>query len=87
MSNAVPSPADGYVSTKIDYCGAFFDGGCTLNGTPLGGTPWNPAFIDLETGAVSARVDDRSAEFDALQPKISLTYDLSDSTTYSVAEV
>ena len=81
VSNAVPSPADGYVSTKIDYCGAFFDGGCTLNGTPLGGTPWNPAFIDLETGAVSARVDDRSAEFDALQPKISLTYDLSDSTT------
>jgi iron complex outermembrane receptor protein len=81
VSNAVPSPADGYVSTKIDYCGAFFEGGCTLNGTPLGGTPWNPAFIDLETGAVSARVDDRSAEFDALQPKISLTYDLSDSTT------
>lgn len=81
VSNAVPSPADGYVSTKIDYCGAFFEGGCTLNGTPLGGTPWNPAFIDLETGAVSPRVNDRSAEFDALQPKISLTYDLSDSTT------
>ena len=81
VSNAVPSPADGYVSDRIDYCGAFFEGGCTLNGTPLGGTPWNPAFIDLETGAVSPRVNDRSAEFDALQPKISLTYDLSDSTT------
>jgi len=81
VSNAVPSPADGYVSTNIDYCGTFFEAGCTLNGVPLGGTPWNPAFIDLETGAVSARVADRSEEFDAIQPKISLTYDLSDSTT------
>ncbi len=81
VTNAVPSPADGYVSTRIDYCGDFFDGGCTLNGAPLGGTPWNPAFIDLETGAVSARVDKRSKEFDALQPKISLTYDLSENTT------
>jgi len=81
VSNAVPSPADGYVSTNINYCGAFFEGGCTLNGAPLGGTPWNPAFIDLSTGAVSARVADRSEEFDAIQPKISLTYDLSDSTT------
>ncbi|MEL0008009.1 MAG: TonB-dependent receptor, partial [Luminiphilus sp.] len=81
VTNAVPSPADGYVSTRINYCGAFFEGGCTLNGAPLGGTPWNPAFIDLETGAVSARVDKRSKEFDALQPKISLSYDLSDNTT------
>jgi len=81
VQNAVPSPADGYFSTRIDYCGAFFEGGCTLNGAPLGGTPWNPAFIDLSTGAVSARVDKRSEEFDALQPKISLTYDLSENTT------
>ena len=81
VSNAVPSPADGYVSTNINYCGAFFEGGCTLNGAPLGGTPWNPAFIDLSNGAVSARVADRSEEFDAIQPKISLSYDLSDSTT------
>ena len=81
VRNAVPSPADGYVSTNINYCGQFFEGGCTLNGAPLGGTPWNPAFIDLESGAVSARVADRSEEFDAIQPKISLTYDLSDSTT------
>ena len=81
VRNGVPSPADGYFSTKIDYCGLFFEGGCTLNGAPPGGTPWNPAFIDLSTGAVSARVDKRSEEFDALQPKISLTYDLSDNTT------
>ena len=81
VSNAVPSPADGYVSTNIDYCGTFFEAGCTLNGAPLGGTPWNPAFIDLSTGSVSARVADRSEEFDAIQPKVSLTYDLSDSTT------
>ena len=81
VSNAVPSPADGYVSTNIDYCGGFFEAGCTLNGAPLGGTPWNPAFIDLSTGAVSERVADRSEEFDAIQPKVSLTYDLSDNTT------
>ena len=81
VSNAVPSPADGYVSTNINYCGTFFEGGCTLNGAPLGGTPWNPAFIDLSTGAVSARVADRSEEFDAIQPKVSLTYDLSENTT------
>ena len=60
VSNAVPSPADGYVSTNIDYCGAFFDNGCTLNGAPLGGTPLNPAFIDLDTGEVSSRVGKRS---------------------------
>ncbi|MDG1216495.1 MAG: TonB-dependent receptor, partial [Luminiphilus sp.] len=81
VRNAVPSPADGNVSTNINYCSTFFEGGCTLNGVPLGGTPWNPAFIDLSTGAVSARVADRSEEFDAVQPKVSLTYDLSDSTT------
>ncbi|MDG2461025.1 MAG: TonB-dependent receptor [Luminiphilus sp.] len=81
VRNGVPSPADGNVSTNIDYCGAFFDNGCTLNGAPLGGTPWNPAFIDLSSGAVSARVDKRSEEFDAIQPKLSLSYDLSDNTT------
>ena len=81
VRNAVPSPADGYVSTNINYCGTFFEGGCTLNGAPLGGTPWNPAFIDLSTGAVSPRVADRSKEFDAIQPKISLTYDLFENTT------
>ena len=56
VDNLVPSPADGFFSTKINYCGQFFAGGCTLNGQPLGGTPWNPAFIDLDTGAVSASV-------------------------------
>ncbi|MDA9191163.1 TonB-dependent receptor [bacterium] len=81
VKNAVPSPADGAVSTRINYCGQFFEGGCTLNGAPLGGTPWNPAFIDLDTGAVSTRVADRSEEFDAIQPKVSLTYDVSDNTT------
>ena len=81
VKNAVPSPADGAVSTRINYCGNFFEGGCTLNGAPLGGTPWNPAFIDLDTGAVSSRVADRSEEFDAIQPKVSLTYDVSENTT------
>ena len=39
VSNAVPSPADGYVSTNINYCGAFFEGGCTLNGAPFSVQP------------------------------------------------
>ena len=81
VENKVPSPADGNLSTNIDYCQTFFEGGCTLNGVPLNGTPWNPAFIDLDTGAVSATVADRSETFDAIQPKISLTYDMSDDTT------
>lgn len=81
VENKVPSPADGFVSTNIDYCGTFFPGGCTLNGVPLEGTPWNPAFINLDTGEVSATVDDRDETFDAVQPKISLTYDVSDDTT------
>lgn len=81
VKNRVPSPADGNLSTNIDYCGTFFEGGCTFNGERLDGTPWNPAFIDLNTGEVSATVADRDATFDAVQPKISLTYDVSDNTT------
>lgn len=81
VKNQVPSPADGNLSTNIDYCSTFFDRGCTFNGEPLDGTPWNPAFINLETGEVSASVADRSATFDAVQPKVSLTYDVTDDTT------
>ncbi len=81
VENKVPSPADGFLSTNIDYCSQFFVGGCTLNGVPLEGTPWNPAFIDLDTGEVSASVADRDETFDAVQPKISLTYDVSEDTT------
>jgi iron complex outermembrane receptor protein len=81
VENKVPSPADGFLSTNIDYCDDFFAGGCTLNGVPLDGTPWNPAFIDLDTGEVSASVPDRDETFDAIQPKISLTYDVSEDTT------
>jgi iron complex outermembrane receptor protein len=81
VENKVPSPADGFLSTNIDYCSTFFEGGCTLNGEPLDGTPWNPAFIDLDTGAVSASVAKRDKTFDQVQPKISLTYDVGDDTT------
>ncbi len=81
VDNLVPSPADGFISTDIDYCGQFFAGGCTLNGQPLGGTPYNPAFIDLDTGVVSASVPSRSETWDAVSPKISITYDMSDETT------
>ena len=83
IDNQVPSPADGYLSTEINYCTdmAKFPNGCTLNGVVLNGTPLNPAFINLATGVVSATVDSRSETFDAIQPKISLTYDTSDTTT------
>ncbi len=81
VENKVPSPADGFLSTNIDYCSTFFEGGCTLNGEPLDGTPWNPAFIDLETGEVSASVPKRKETFDQLQPKVSLTYDFGEETT------
>lgn len=83
VENKVPSPADGFLSTNIDYCSnlTLFPNGCTLNGQRLNGTPWNPAFIDIDTGEVSASVDDRDETFDAVQPKISLTYDASDNTT------
>ncbi|MEH6517102.1 MAG: TonB-dependent receptor [Halioglobus sp.] len=83
VENKVPSPADGFLSTNIDYCSdpALFENGCTLNGELLNGTPWNPAFIDLDTGEVSASVPDRDETFDAVQPKISLTYDVSEDTT------
>ena len=81
VDNGVPSPADGYLSTSINWCPTMFSGGCTLNGEPLTGTPWNPAFINLATGEVSASVDSRKESFDEIQPKISMTYDFSDQTT------
>ena len=83
VENRVPSPADGFLSTEIDYCSdaTLFANGCTLDGVALNGTPLNPAFIDISTGEVSATVASRSKTFDAIQPKISLTYDMSDTTT------
>ena len=83
VENKVPSPADGYLSTNINYCAdtSLFPNGCTLDGELLDGTPWNPAYIDLDTGEVSASVADRDETFDAVQPKISLTYDVGDDTT------
>lgn len=78
VSNQVPSPADGYVSSYIDYCA----GRCTLNGQPLNGTPWNPAFItSFDTWEVTSSIADRDETFSQVQPKLSLTWDLSDNTT------
>lgn len=83
IDNKVPSPADGFLSTEIDYCSNtdLFANGCTLDGVALNGTPLNPAFIDLGTGVVSSTVDSRSETWDAIQPKLSVTYDMSDTTT------
>mgnify|MGYP001364327731 CR=1 FL=1 len=81
VENLVPSPIQGGLSQSIDWCPSKFAGGCTLDGVALNGTPWNPAFIDLETGAVSTSVAPRKESFDEIQPKVSVTYDMSDTTT------
>jgi len=79
VDNQVPSPADGFLSTNIDYCA----GRCTLDGEVLDGTPWNPAFItSFETYEVTDTIANRSATFSEWQPKISLTWDATDTTTF-----
>lgn len=78
VNNEVPSPADGFLSTNIDYCA----GRCTLNGQPLNGTPWNPAFItSFDTWEVTDSIGSRNATFSEWQPKVSLTWDMTDNTT------
>ena len=77
VTNGVPSPADGALSTYIDYCG----GRCTLNGQPLNGSPLNPGFVNFSDFTVSARIPGNTKTFDQLQPKISLTWDATDDTT------
>ena len=77
VSNGVPSPADGALSTYIDYCG----GQCTLNGQPLNGSPLNPGFVNFSDFTVSERIPGNTKTFDQLQPKISLTWDATDDTT------
>lgn len=77
VTNGVPSPAEGALSNYIDYCG----GQCTLNGQPLPGSPLNPGFVNFDDFTVSARMPGNSKTFDQLQPKVSLTWDLTDDTT------
>jgi iron complex outermembrane receptor protein len=47
VENLVPSPAQGGLSQSIDWCPSQFENGCTLNGEPLNGTPWNPGATQL----------------------------------------
>ena len=77
VTNGVPSPADGALSTYIDYCG----GQCTLNGQPLNGSPLNPGFVNFTDFTVNTRIPGNTKTFDQLQPKISLTWDATESTT------
>lgn len=77
VTNGVPSPADGALSTYIDYCG----GQCTLNGQPLAGSPLNPGFVNFDDFTVSSRIAGNSKTFDQVQPKVSLTWDVTDDTT------
>ena len=89
ISSLVPAPST-QTSTRIDYCNkalgavpvSYITGGCTLNGTPLVGTPLNPAyFSDIENGIVVDSIAPRSATFSEVQPKISITWDATDHTT------
>ncbi len=77
VTNGVPSPADGALTPYIDYCG----GRCTLNGQPLNGSPLNPGFVNFDDFTVNARIPGNTKTFDQLQPKISLTWDVTDNTT------
>jgi iron complex outermembrane recepter protein len=82
VSNLVPTPSQ-RTSTRIDYCAGLNGGaGCTLNGAPLVGTPLNPAFVtDFATGTVTDSIADRSKNFSQIQPKVSLTWDVTEDTT------
>lgn len=77
VTNGVPSPADGALSTYIDYCA----GQCTLNGQPLNGSPLNPGFVNFSDFTVSERIPGNTKTFDQLQPKVSLTWDATNNTT------
>ena len=82
VTNGVPTPSQGGLSTRINYCATLPSGGCFLNGTPLAGTPLNPAFItDFTTGAVQDSIPKRSEDFNQLQPKLSATWDINDEWT------
>lgn len=77
VSNNVPSPADGNLTSFIDFCG----GNCTLNGEPLDGSPLNPGFVNFDDFTVSSTLPNRSETFDQIQPKISMRWDATDATT------
>ena len=78
VTNNVPSPATGALTSYIDYCG----GQCTLNGQPLvGGSPLNPGFVNFDDFTVRSSIPANSETFDELQPKVSLTWDATDNTT------
>ena len=81
VTNLVPTPSQ-RTSTRIDYCAGLPSAGCSLNGVPLVGTPLNPAFVtDFTTGAVTDSIADRAQNFSQIQPKVSLTWDITDDTT------
>jgi iron complex outermembrane receptor protein len=52
-----------------------------LNGQPLNGSPLNPGFVNFNDFTVSSSIPGNSETFDQLQPKVSLTWDATDSTT------
>jgi iron complex outermembrane receptor protein len=75
VDNTVPSPSE-QVTRWIAY---------QSPGVNLGGSPLNPGLDPLIVGAGNLNPDgsipSQSASFDELQPKVSLTWDITDSTT------
>lgn len=82
VTNAVPTPSQ-QTSTRIDYCQIINPGGgCSLNGSPIVGSPLNPAFVaDFATGALRDSLDPRQQTFSHTQPKLSVTWDVTDQLT------
>ncbi len=76
VSNLVASPATRR-STFIDYTNSTF---LATNGTPiedgLPGSPLNPAYVDLDTGAILTTIPDRDEVFEEIEPKISVRWDM-----------
>lgn len=82
VSSKVPPPSQ-QRSQFIDYTSPFllFPLGASVCPDGIPGSPLNPAFIDFNTCTVSNSIPDRKAEFDEVQPKISLRWDTNDNLT------
>lgn len=76
VSNLVDGPATRR-STFIDYTNSTF---LATNGTPiedgLAGSPLNPAYVDLDTGAILTSIPNRDEVFEEIEPKVSIRWDV-----------
>jgi len=82
VTNLVTPPSQAR-SEFIDFTDGSFT---TTDGTPIddgmAGSPLNPAFIDFDTGVISDSIPDRNEVFEEVQPKVSVTWDMTDDWTW-----